>query len=278
MRRKEAVRTGGMHLVSPNIRSASNIFLQRFKKTIRFLPIPAVAFLFFGCSSVELKHVKHGWERTKAATRTAASDPVTWAPVLGATFLYTTGYDDKITRHFMENPIMNNESDEAMRYLVGGVTFTTAALVPDEKRRTKVERIAVEVAAFQFSRWTVNALNANIYKESPNGNRHNAIGSHHAVEPFAGAAMTKRNVAEMDLPGWADCTVVGSTYLMAAGSAFIRVQEGGHSFADQLVNASIGHFVGLFFYDVFMAKNADLGISVSKESMYFNVGFPLALD
>jgi hypothetical protein len=242
---------------------------------IRLTLLLTVALFFFGCSS---KKLQHGWERTKSATYSAASDPVTWGPAVGATLLYATGYDDKITRHFMENPIMNNESDEVMRNMITVVTLSTAALVPDEKRTTKVTRFAVEVGALQFSRWTVNALNANIDKSNPNGDQYNAIGSHHAVEPFAGAAMTKRNVSEMELPDWADYTVVGPTYLMAAGSAFIRVQEGGHSFADQLVNASIGHFIGLFFYDVFMAEDADLGISVSKEAVYIGVSLPLALD
>lgn len=242
---------------------------------IRMIPFLMIPFLFFGCSSVQLEHT---WKRTKSATCSAASDPVTWGPAVGATLLYATGYDDKITRHFMEHPIINNESDEVMRHLIGGITLATAAFVPDEKRGTKVTRIAVEVGAMQFSRWTVNVLNANIVKESPNGDRDNAIGSHHAVSPFAGAAMTKRNVAEMDLPDWAGQTLVGSSYLFATGSAFIRVQEGGHSFADQLINASIGHFIGLFFYDAFMAEDAALRVSVSEESMYIGVSFPLALD
>jgi hypothetical protein len=241
----------------------------------RLTLLMTIALFFFGCSSARLQH---GWERTKSATSSAASDPASWAPALGATLLYATEYDDKITRHFIEHPVINNENDELMRNMVTVVTLSTAALVPDEKRETKVTRLAVEVGALQFSRWTVDVLNANIDKRNPNGDRYNAIGSHHAVEPFTGAAMTRRNVAEMDLPGWAGYAVAGSTYLMATGSAFIRVQEGGHSFADQLLNASIGHFIGLFFYDVFMAEDADLGVSVSNEGMYVGVRFPLKLD
>lgn len=242
---------------------------------IRLTPLLMTPILFCGCSSVELKH---SWERTKSATCTAASDPVTWGPAVGATLLYATGYDEKITRHFMEHPLLDNDDDEIMRYLNEGVALSTAAFVPDKKRETKAKRIAVEVSAFAFSRWTVNFLNRSVDKENPTGDRNNAIGSHHAVSPFAGAAMTKRNVSEMGLPDWAGNTLVGTTYLMATGSAFIRVQEGGHSFADQLVNASMGHFIGLFFYDLFMAAESDLRVSVSKEAMYIGVSFPLALD
>jgi hypothetical protein len=48
----------------------------------------------------------------------------------------------------------------------------------------------------------------------------------------------KRNVAEMNPPDQAGNTLVGMIYLSVAGSAFVRVQEGEHSFVDWLVKAS----------------------------------------
>ncbi|MFT7003547.1 MAG: membrane-associated phospholipid phosphatase [Sulfurimonas sp.] len=59
----------------------------------------------------------------------------------------------------------------------------------------------------------------------------------------------------MSIPAWGKYSINTISYLSASGSALSRVQEGGHSFSDQLVNASIGNFIGVFFSEAFLSKN-----------------------
>ncbi|MBF0194172.1 MAG: hypothetical protein HQL71_06415, partial [Magnetococcales bacterium] len=61
-------------------------------------------------------------------------------------------------------------------------------------------------------------------------------------------------------------------YVFASSYALIRVQQGGHSFADQLVSVSVGNFLGLFVHDLFMMEDKAVSVEVSKNSAYMNVG------
>ena len=67
--------------------------------------------------------------------------------------------------------------------------------------------------------------------------------------------MTRRNVALMRLPRWADYSLIGASYLSSSISALVRVEQGGHSFGDQLISASVGNFIGLFMHDLFLLKD-----------------------
>jgi len=123
-------------------------------------------------------------------------------------------------------------------------------------------------------RQTVDALNRNIRKQTPSGGKYDAVGSHHALSPFAGAAMTRRNVRQMDVRPWTGYAIVGVNYLFAASSALGRVQGGGHSFADQLVSVTLGNFIGLFFYDAFMDEtDMRLEVALGRRETYIGVHY-----
>jgi len=86
--------------------------------------------------------------------------------------------------------------------------------------------------------------------------------------------MTRRNTQQLDIPSWGKYTINSMSYLSAAGSSIARVQEGGHSFADQLVSASIGNFIGLFIHDLFLLDNSiNIRSSISKNSTNINLAY-----
>ncbi|RLA05930.1 MAG: hypothetical protein DRQ51_10825 [Gammaproteobacteria bacterium] len=60
------------------------------------------------------------------------------------------------------------------------------------------------------------------------------------------------NVDDMNLNISIKYTINSISYMSASASALIMVQDGVHSFADQLVSVSIGNFIGLFFYEFFL--------------------------
>jgi len=230
-----------------------------------------VIFTFFsGCSS---KQMNTAWSQTKMASYNAVTDPMTWAPLATAGVLYATDGDDKVTDYFMQNSWVNEKNDDIVRELNGLTTYATAILIHDENWETKAKRFSVEWSAFAVSRQTVNFLNKNVPKEAPSGSNMESIGSHHALSPFAGAAMTRRNVAQMDIPNWAGYSIIGANYMFATSSALGRVQTGGHSFADQLISVTLGNFIGLFFHDAFMLENTQVNISLSSEETYAGMTF-----
>ncbi|MBF0194962.1 MAG: hypothetical protein HQL71_10405, partial [Magnetococcales bacterium] len=179
-------------------------------KIIFHISITLILLVLSGCST---KHLDNAWSQGKKASYNAITDPVTWGSAIAATTLYITKADDEITDYFMDHDYFYTESGETFTHINEAITLTTALAVPDDKLETKAKRFMVENAAYAISRQSTDMLNSNIHKESPNGRTNAAIGSHHAISPFAGAAMTRRNVAQMDIPNWAKNGIVGTNYV-----------------------------------------------------------------
>lgn len=231
------------------------------KIKIHCLVLSAILLSLTGCSSAKLNHA---WEKTKEASYVAASDPLTWGSAAAAGVLYAS-YDDDITQHFMKKNLIDSEADEPLRIINGVTLYTTALFVQSDTDKKRAQRLATDFAGSSAARWTTSALARNIQKETPAGTDDYALGSHHALDPFANSALTRRNVKEMSIPTWGKYSFNALSYLSASGSAFSRVQEGGHSFADQLVSVSIGNFIGLFFYEAFLSQEKNLNVSLNKD-------------
>lgn len=236
--------------------------------------------LISGCSTMGLS-----WKKTKQAAYNAATDPLTWAPALGTAVLYSTRYDQDISDYMMEHqPIQCvrmtsddtecSERTDIYRFLNSTITLTTAALVDDDGNVTKkIKRLVVEQGAYMVSKSIIPLLE-DAGKVSPDGKSTESLGSHHAFETFAGAAMTRRNVAQMDIPQWGKYTIVGFNYYFSSYSAFLRLQEGGHSLGDQFANIAMGNFAGLFMHDMFMLEdNMQLNIIPTDDGVKVSLNY-----
>ena len=232
---------------------------------MKYIILTIFIFAFFGCSATT---VQTAWTRTKDASYTAVTDPVTWAPLAAGVTLYTTRTDDHITHYIMKHPILNTKDSELYRDINGFETYITAGSIDDNDSKIKLKRIAVEVLGFSAAHATTDMLTASIEKENPTGSRNEAIGSHHAIDTFTGSAMNRRNVAQLSIPEWGKYSLNSLSYFTATASAYARIQDGGHSLGDQLVHASIGNFIGLFIHDLFMKEDTNIDISIQKEEAY----------
>ena len=221
---------------------------------MKYMLLIFIPLLFIGCTSAKLSHAL---DRTKQASYIAVTDPLTWGSAVGATALYTT-CDDDITEHYMEHNVFDSNVDETLRHINGITMYASALFVENDTSKEMRQRVVVDWAGSATARYTTTTLNRLIKKKTPSGGDDYAIGSHHALDPFANSALTRRNVADMSIPTWGKYTINTISYASAAGSAFTRVQEGGHSVADQLVSMSIGNFIGLFFYELFIPEHTEL--------------------
>lgn len=176
----------------------------------------------------------------------------------------------------MEHNIIDSEIDEPLRYINGITMYTTALFVENDTNKEMMQRLATDWAGSITARWTTTSLNKVIKKETPSGNDDYAIGSHHALDPFANSALTRGNVRDMSIPTWGKYTINTISYVSAAGSAFTRVQEGGHSVGDQLVSVSIGNFIGLFFYEVFIGYDKNIKnvqVTANEDNFYITTNW-----
>ncbi len=222
-------------------------------------------FLFLGCSQTSLQTA---WTRTKDASYSAVTDPVTWAPMAVGITLYATNTDQRISKDIMNHPPFYLTNDDMYREINGAETYLTALMIDDNDSVTKLKRVAVEATGFAVARTVTDTLSYSIEKENPSHTGDDAIGSHHAIDTFTGSAMNRRNVDQLDIPEWGKYTLNGISYFTASASAFARVQEGGHSLGDQFIHASIGNFLGLFIHDLFMKEDTHIELSVANDAAY----------
>lgn len=232
-----------------------------------------IAYLLTGCSTTQLQN---NWEHTKQASYNAATDYATWGPATASAFLYATDYDRDITNHFRDHHVIGKEDDEFYRDMNRYETLMSALLINDPDYETKGKRIAVEVIGLEATKQTSTLLEKNIHKESPDGSHNDSIGSHHSLDAFASSAMNRRNVDRLDIPTWGKYTLNTISYTSASASALSRVQDGGHSFADQLVSASIGNFMGLFIHDLFLLDESTIvtvSLTENESKLYLNFSY-----
>ncbi len=218
---------------------------------MRLIFLASFAVLFLGCSSASLTS---SWNRTKQASYNAATDYVTWVPLISATALYSTDYDTQMTNYIIDKQPVNNDLDDTFRSFNSYETYLSGLFIKDSSYITKGKRVLSEILAFQSSVIASDTLN-NIDKRSPDNIHNYGIGSQHVLGPFAGSAMTRRNIAQLNIPTWSKYSLNTLSYATATASALTRVQDGGHSFADQLIGASVGNFIGIFMHDIFMLND-----------------------
>lgn len=213
-----------------------------------------------------------GWARLRSAAYDAATDPGTWIPAAGAAAVRATGNDRRLSDHYRETtPVFGSEeqaterSDE-LRADLTRAHIITMLLTPSgteagEWAANKAKGILVQEAALGVTRITTNALKKNTDRKVPNFDPNRAdresFPSNHGTEPFAAAALIRRNLQAMPLPRWAEYAGTGAAYVAATGSAWGRVEMGLHYPSDQLASAAIGNFLALFVNDAFMGSGAD---------------------
>jgi hypothetical protein len=233
-----------------------------------------LAFIFSACTSSTMSY---NWERTKGAAYNAATDTMTWAPLATGLTMDLGGYDDDITDDIMDDDeddwLISEDDADNLRTLSTAITYTTAVCIEDNNLTLKAKRVLVETGALTLGRQYVSFTNSHVDKTSPDGDNEDAFGSNHAVTPFGSAALTRRNLDQIDMPTWGKYSVNTVSYLAATGSAYQRIESGLHSFSDQMYSAAAGNFIALFIHDLFMADDTDLGIDLSSEDPKITLSF-----
>ena len=239
---------------------------------MKFILFALTTLLLVGCSTTTMQSA---YSATKRACYNTITDYGTLIPAAGATLLYVTNSDTRATEYFLENKLIGGgNNDDLYRSIVGYEMYLTALFAEDDSYMTKAKRLVVDTAASKVGMLTSDMLNDNIDKRSPNGADY-GIGSQHAIGPFVNAAMTRRNLELINIPTWSKYTINTLSYSLATASAITRVEDGGHTVADQLVSMTVGNMIGIFFNDLFLLNETPttLSTSLTTDAAYINLTY-----
>jgi len=222
--------------------------------------------------------------RFKQAAKNAVKSPGTWIPLIGVGVVSIDDWDQHISEWAVENtPVFGStgNASDASGYLKSATSVAmvgTALAVPnaDGPWERKPERLLLEVGAVQLSNLATSVLKSVTDRERPDGEDDRSFPSGHASQSSARATLACRNVDQIPSlsKGWRT-TLKTSFRVIAAGTAWARVEAGKHYPSDVLFGSALGNFVAVFVYDAFVPADTTtrVDLTLSREEISFSVAF-----
>ncbi|MEZ5596255.1 MAG: phosphatase PAP2 family protein [Pseudomonadales bacterium] len=192
------------------------------------------------------------------AARDAALEPGTWVPVVATGVLMIDNADGHLTDWAMRHqPVFGSNADDDSNVLqkaTAGFWLLTALAAPSETLGDKVAGLSTGLAAVALEGAVSTGLKEISGRERPNRRNDKSFPSGHAGRTSALATLTAYNVNAMNLSEPARLGAIAGAQLLAAGTAWARVEAGKHHVSDVLVGNALGHFIGAFVRNAFLPE------------------------
>lgn len=216
------------------------------------------------------------------ALKTAAFDPVTWAPLAGVALLSAGDLDDDVTDWAMdEMPLFGDDAtgrSDDFRDLLGAGYVISALIAPSDSLADKARGLSVGLLSFALEGALAEGLKEISGRARPDGSNDRSFPSGHATNSAARAYLIRRNLAAIDMPGWARTSLNTAAYTMAASGSFARVEGGKHHMSDALAGFALGNFIARFVSEAFLPDESGLRLSATPLSGGAAMSITLPID
>ena len=236
------------------------------------LLFPLVALLTLsGCISVGGQYGDARWPdlgQLGQAAKTAAVDPGTWVPLVGAAVLMVEDADAEVTEWAIEEqPLFGDDAEDISNDLdsvTAGLYVLSALAAPSQSVGDKVKGLGVGLATVVAEGTVTKGLKRTFKRQRPVGTNNFSLPSGHAGRASALATLTSENIGHYDWsPSTARAARIGMAGL-AAATGWARVEAGKHHASDVLVGNAVGHFIATFMQNAFLSANVQ-GVAVRFE-------------
>lgn len=202
-----------------------------------------------------------GWDRLGRAAVTAATDPFTWAPAVGAAALQIGDADSEIADWANEEtPLFGSRktASDASDWLRGASvaaylgTGLGAPAPPGEWLTAKARGFAVGAAAMGTTIGLTSLAKDASDRERPVGRDDDSFPSGHASLISVSARLASETLRYYDLPRGARIAADAGLAGLALTTGWARVEAGRHHPADVLAGAALGNFLAVFATEAFL--------------------------
>jgi membrane-associated phospholipid phosphatase len=229
-----------------------------------------------------------GWSRVGKAAYQAAVSPLTWGPAVGAAILQIDDWDRNLSRWASDKrPIFGSQTNASnwsdyLLFTSGAVYGATALLTPSGNQSgewvtNKMKGFIVGGAALGLSEAGVGLTSAVIKRKRPDGGSNESFPSGHAAAATSFATLAARNVGAMELPRPAEVASDIGLGVLAAGTAWARVEAKRHYPSDVLFGITLGHFLSAFVNDAFLGTETSRGVTpeadISRDGFHLGVSW-----
>ncbi len=229
-----------------------------------------------------------GWSRIGRAAYNAAVSPLTWGPAVGAAILQIDNWDKNLSKWASDKtPIYGSQANASnwsdyLLYTSAALYGATALLTPSGNKAgewvtNKMKGLMVGGAAFGLSEAAVGLTQTVIKRKRPDGSNYKSFPSGHATAATSLDTLAAKNVEAMELPRAAEVASDFGLGLVAAGTAWARVEAKRHYTSDVLTGIALGHFISAFVNDAFLGIETSRGIApeveMSRNGFYLGVSW-----
>ena len=192
----------------------------------------------------------------KHAFASAASDPMTWVPLVGAGLLVVSDTDESLTEWAFENkPLFGDDAEDVsdnLRDASMAIYLVTALVAPSDSVSDRARGLGVGVSSHVLAGSLSKGIKVLVDRDRPNGGSDKSFPSGHATLATTDATLTASTLAYFDMPQWAETGLKAGVFGIAGLTAWARVEAGKHYFSDVLAGYSLGHFVAAFMQEAFL--------------------------
>jgi membrane-associated phospholipid phosphatase len=225
-----------------------------------------------GCATLPRGHgwgeaatLRPGWKRVGDAAAHAALAPQTWVPAAGALALQIHDRDRALSEWAVDHTPMFGSAGGAHRASDRLLHATTAAYVltalatpgggdPPRRLWAKARGFAVGAGAAGLTEGVTLILKEGAQRRRPDGSNRLSFPSGHASSAAVRATLAARNLDAIRMPRGVRLALQGSAHLLAAGTAWSRVEGNLHYPSDVLAGMALGNFLGAFVNDAFLGR------------------------
>ncbi|MDN5849596.1 MAG: phosphatase PAP2 family protein [Nitrococcus sp.] len=203
-----------------------------------------------------------GWEAVGRAARRAATNPLTWAPILTAGVLTIGDLDNDLSDWAADNaPLFGEHAASISDGLkdAGTVAYAVTALIAPSGEHWVVNKLgglAVGVAAISATRLLTDATKQASSRERPNGEDDQSFPSGHASSAAVHTTLAIENLDYVAMPAWARRGSSIALHTLAGATGWARVEAEKHYVSDVLIGFALGHFIGRFMHEAFLESGA----------------------
>lgn len=210
--------------------------------------------------------IKPGWERVRESAVRAAKSPYTWAPLAGAALLQIGDWDRKVSDWASDNtPVFGSQqsardASDVLKDVSALAWMVTALATPSgdssgEWLAAKTKGFAVAAAAISLNSGMISSVKNWSGRTRPDGSDTDSFPSGHSSSASLYATLSARNLQSIDVGNNYRKTMQIGFGVIAAGTAWARVEGNVHFPSDVLAGAAFGHFVAAFINEAFMGLN-----------------------
>jgi hypothetical protein len=220
-----------------------------------------------------------GWERIQTSAISAAKDPWTWAPLLGAATFQIDNFDRRTSDWAREHtPVFGSQqsaqdwsddlrSASAFAHYVT-IVATPGGDDPGDWVLSKAKGTLVSVAAVAATGLTTNFIKGQAERQRPNGADTESFPSGHTSASSVHTSLAARNLQSIEMSDATRTTLNVGLHALTFGTSWARIEAGWHYPSDTLFSMALGNFIASFINDAFMGLpdgNASLALQPMED-------------